>query len=576
MSGKATACSDADVCDKNWKFERDFALRFYEAMGTPLGLRQTLCLQNEDYNSVNSLPIDPGNYQEPRQFAEDYQVAELLRKSLNTPGVSPAQRSAKALSKFIACEAHNAETNTRLMAEIQPEWFGTYSYHLLHILGNLDAEVLNSLPELGKFGPGVNVGVRGEGLVPSIKYDTKPVATLPLIPYLEPLMGAHVADFWGSNLQEKARAVEGNGHFTVPKNWEIDRCAAKEPLWNSFLQSGIGTHIGRRLKRFGVDLHDQRWNQALASKAMDWGLATIDLSSASDLLSRVLVWLSLCYNQDSQGMRWYHLLCLARSPRMKMPGNKEHVALEMFASMGNGFTFPLETAIFLAVVRSVVPREDWSVCTAYGDDMIVPQRFAGQVVERLEYLGFKVNGEKTCLAGAFFESCGTDWFQGQNVRPFYLHQDPDSQIPYALQAANALRAWCVRVYGKLPRKFRGLWLWCKGRTPYQWRVYGPPELGDSCLHLGLTEAVRAGVARPLMDIGPGRDFHQWEGYLATHVRLATVDLDRRSFGVLACGLLQLEGGIESASLGREPVRGLFGRLRTEKSVVLWEDDFSWE
>lgn len=571
MSDSAHASSDA-CCNSSWKFESSFAQRFYSCVGSPLSVAQNLHVASGDYQGANSVRCNPDYYQEPERFAEDYQVAELLKKSVSIPGYTDVQRDSAALSKFLACEVTNAQTNTRLMNEAQPSWFGDYSYHFLHVLGDLDTTALGRVADLAKFGPGTNVGVAGDGLVPSIKYDTNPVCTEGLLPLLRGVMPELVVDFWGDNLLEKTKVVPGNAHFTVPKAWDVNRCAAKEPLWNSWLQGGIGRYIEKRLIRFGVDLHNQGLNQSLAEHAHRFDLATIDLSSASDMMSRVLVWLSLCYNGCEQGKRWFHLLDSARSKSMRLP-DKTEIALEMFASMGNAFTFPLETAIFLAVCRSVVPRGSWWLMTAYGDDIIVPQRYAIEVIERLEYLGFKVNSKKTCLAGTFFESCGTDWFQGQNVRPFYLSRDPGSQVPYPLQAANALRAWCLRIYGYLPERYASLWRWCKGQVPFDWRYPVPAILGDTGLHVGISDAIRSGVK--LASGNPGCEYHQWEGYLVKHVKVVSIQRDRRSFGVLCGALRQLEGDIETASKGLEPVRGLFGRPRTEKSVVLWEDDLRW-
>lgn len=565
MSVTATRPSDGSVVS-SFKFERDFALKLCEAIGTPVALGQHIRLLSNPISAC-TFSIDPRNYQEPEHFAADYQVVEILKKSLNVPGCTVESRQQKALSKFLAAEARNAETNDRLWFNQQPEWFGEFSSNVLRILGPLDTKALNEVSELGKFGPGVNVGVRGDGLVPSIKYMSLPAVTERCSAVLPGLMPAMVSDYWGENLRSKLNIVKGNSHFTVPKNFEIDRCAAKEPLWGSYLQLGIGRKIERRLVRFGVDLHDQRLNQNLASMAHDWNLATLDLSSASDLMSRVLVLLALTYNGDPNGRRWYHLLDLARSPTMRI-GESVH-SLEMFSSMGNGYTFPLETALFLAVMRTCVPREDWSLMTAYGDDMIVPQRYVAMLIERLEYLGFQVNSKKTCLAGAFFESCGTDWFHGKNVRPFYLHQDPKSPIPYALQAANALRAWCLRVYGYLPTRFKSLWLWCKGQIPTSWRHPVPKELGDVGLHVSLSEARSTGVRLA------HSTYPYWEGYLAKYAKLTMVLKDHKSFGVLAAALSHVNTTEADPTYGLEPVRGLYGRVRTEMAVVLWKDDFCW-
>lgn len=576
MSDTAPRCSDASE-RSDWIFERDFALRFYEAVGSPFAVGAATRLLAVESSGFDSIPADPRNYREPRHFAEDYQVAELLRKSKNIPGTTADTRAAKALVKFLDAEAHNAKSNDRLWGEELPPWFGVFSDHVTRILGPLSDTRLERIAELGKFGPGANVGVRSDGLVPSIKYEAKPVGTAPVIDLLPGLMPACIYDYW-TQQGSKVGVVRGNSHFTVPKDWEIDRCAAKEPLWNSFLQAGIGRSMEDSLLDIGVDLHDQRLNQNLAEMAWEWNLATLDLSSASDLMCRVLVLLALTYNGDEEGRRWFHLLHKARSPEMRIDGDWRQ--LEMFSSMGNGFTFPLETILFSAVIRTCVPARDWCVCTAYGDDMIVPQQYAPQVVECLEYLGFKINSKKSCLAGTFFESCGTDWFQGQNVRPFYLHKEPGSGIPYALQAANSLRAWCIRVYGSLPAKFAALWRWCKARVPQVWRYPVPPELGDAGLHVGISEALKTPFVSPCDDERqfrhPARlpDYNGWEGYVCKHVRLAPVNLDRKRWGVVACGLRNI-GNNEAPSRGLEPLRGLFGKPRTETGVVLWKDDFLW-
>lgn len=568
MLSSATRSCEASV-RSNWDFERGFALRFAECVNSPKSLAYALLLKDDPESALN-LSVNSRCYQEPKAFAQDYAVVELLRKSLSVPGHTARSREEKARSKFFAAEARNHQTNDRLCGPL-PDWFGTFSAHVLSILGPLSSEVLNHISELGKFGPGVNVGVRGDGLVPSIKYDSLPTITQNAAPLLPGLMPAFVREFWGSR---SPSLVRGNSHFVVPKNFEIDRCAAKEPLWLSYGQLGIGLYMMMRLKRFGVDLHDQRLNQYLAMFAMEWGLATLDLSSASDLMAYMLIVQALTYNGCEDGKRWLHLLSTFRSPEMRIKGDNglEWRRLEMFSSMGNGFTFPLETIIFLAVIRTFVPRADWCLTTAYGDDLILPQRCAPSVVDALEFLGFRVNDKKSCLAGTFFESCGTDWFLGTNVRPFYLHQDPDSRIPYALQAMNALRAWCIRVFGYLPERFRSLWKWCRRQVPDSWNYPVPPSVGDVGVHVGLSEALS--WQRAPVRAFTTEEYRGWEGWLIQAIAAVPVYRDRHSFGVLCCAI-RSAGSSERPTRGLEPVRGLFGRARPSRLIVSWADDFIW-
>lgn len=560
---QATDSSDASV-SPDLKFELEFASRFCESVGTPFAAGQYMFIKNDLPGAAFCAP-NPVNYQEPTHFAEDYAVAELLTKSMNLIGFDEKSRKSAARTKFLECEVQNSETNTRLWCFKQPSWFGEFSSQVLRVLGPLDTSALNAIADYGKFGPGAAVGVRSDGLVPSIKFDANPVCTERLVPLL-PGVIPPIALAYNAECQVPIITVPGNSHFTVPKNYKIERCAAKEPLWNSFLQLGIGSYMSQRLERFGVNLHDQTRNQRLAEAAYEGGLSTLDLSSASDLMSRVLVKLALTYNGYEHGERWLHLLDLSRSPKIKIDGAWRD--LEMYSSMGNGFTFPLETVLFLAVCRCTVPRPDWDRVAVYGDDIIAPRQYMPQIVERLVYLGFKVNSSKTCLAGTFFESCGTDWFKARNVRPFYLHRDPQSGIPYALQTANALRAWCLRVYGYLPNKYFKLWNWCKSQVPMSWRYPIPSWMGDVGLHMGIEEALLLGVEEA------SKHFPQFEGYYVKYAALTPTKVERKTWGVLIARLAQ-HGPSEAATLGFEPLRGLFGRVRTKRLVVIWNDDFVW-
>jgi hypothetical protein len=564
MSDDATTGREPDG-SAEWKFERDFARRLFRALGTPAAVRADLLLAEGDVVQLLETEIDAGRYQEPRHFAEDYQVASLLKSSPNVPGLPLDVRQSAAREKLLSCEARNAETNERLAQDL-PDWFGEFSSYVLQILGPLGDSELNRIADRATFGPGANVGVRTEGLVPSIKYETAPVCTPGLLSLLPGLMPAMVAQYHAEQGSDP-RVVPGNAHFTVPKKWNIERCAAKEPLYNSRLQSGIGELMQKRLSIFGVDLRDQRLNQYLAEMAYAWGGATVDLSSASDLMAYMLVCQALTYNGDVNGLRWFRLLCAARSPVMKIAGRR-HV-LEMFSSMGNGFTFPLETIIFLAMIKTVVPRDEQCLCTVYGDDMILPATYAAELISRLEYVGFQVNRAKTCLAGAFFESCGTDWFQGQNVRPFYLRKDPENPAPYPLHMANALREWCLRIYGEIPPKLLPVWQWCKGLVPAAFRNPVPSWMGDCGLHLDLEAALKGGVVHA--ESLPREDPRStWEGYIIRTAFIPAELTERRRWGVLMAALAQRRTSDLVPTLGQEALRGLYGRVRTGTSVVVWE------
>ncbi|DAD52682.1 TPA_asm: RNA-directed RNA polymerase [ssRNA phage SRR7976301_6] len=223
---------------------------------------------------------------------------------------------------------------------------------------------------------------------------------------------------------------------TVPKNAKTHRIIAIEPTANLFLQKGIGGYFRRVLKRVGVDLDDQGRNQSLAAEAVYSSYATLDLRAASDTVSREIVY-------DLLPFDWWWLLDHLRSPKALMPDG-DVVLLEKFSSMGNGFTFELESLIFWAISSAVQDLQGGGVCSIYGDDIIVEQVHAPAVVAALTTLGFKLNMTKSYVEGLFFESCGEHYFNGEEVTPAYQKDTFDDTREY-IRCHNRLFRWQRRV-----------------------------------------------------------------------------------------------------------------------------------
>jgi len=130
-----------------------------------------------------------------------------------------------------------------------------------------------------------------------------------------------------------------------------------------------------------------------------------------------------------------------RCPQGRLKGRL--IFYEKFASMGNGFTFELETLIFwsLCVATAAYYQEDASKVSVYGDDIIVPANIALACIEVLDFCGFKTNKEKSFVFGPFRESCGKDYFEGFPVRPFYL-KEAVQDARSAIYVANSIA--CLR------------------------------------------------------------------------------------------------------------------------------------
>jgi hypothetical protein len=392
------------------------------------------------------------------------------------------------------------------------------------MLGPLDGKALEIIEHNFSFGPGASTGVRGRGSVKSDKFDEPLHLTANLIHFVRPILG----DTWWEHQRGTKTVVKGNRFTTVPKNAKTDRGIAVEPTLNMYVQKGIGKYIKKRLLYSGIDLSQQANNQSLAQRAYRDGLATIDIAQASDSLAWGVI-LEFFPND------WQELIFLARSEYTETPDGEFH-PLEKLSSMGNGYTFELETLVFSALAFTIVPREEWADVSVYGDDIIVPQAHAHKMIDALNFLGFRVNGSKSFLAGNFFESCGADYFKGVNVRPFYLRGKGDSNIPYALQIANSLRLYSKRraILG-CDSRFKSIWLDLVKVIPSSWRkVRVPFTFGDSGLITSERECL---VTRPA-EAGH-------EGYMIKHMKIASRLRRSVTIGALLCNLTRKDqDGVE--------------------------------
>jgi len=223
-----------------------------------------------------------------------------------------------------------------------------------------------------------------------------------------------------ASIRDRCVLVDHNNITFVPKTAKSFWTIAIEPLLNGYLQKGVDKFMRQRLyrrTRVNLDLRDQSRNSAMALEGSNEGFnpyVTIDLSSASDSVSTEVV-------RHVLPPAWFDFLSQIRSPAYELYGKVK--PYNKFTSMGNGFCFPLETAIFAALTHAacIITKNpvDYRV---YGDDIICRQSVALVVLELLKYYGFKANPDKTFLFGPFRESCGKDYFGGEDVRPVYLDE----------------------------------------------------------------------------------------------------------------------------------------------------------
>jgi hypothetical protein len=212
----------------------------------------------------------------------------------------------------------------------------------------------------------------------------------------------------------RTSVVNYNKLSFVAKTAATHRAIAVEPLLSGFVQKGIDSVLRKKLSRVGLDLSDQSLNQRMARQGSfdeQEGFVTIDLRGASN--SNAIGPIEYLYPPD-----WVRLLKRTRSKEYMY--ESEVKPYKMLCSMGNGFCFPIETLTFAAICHACgagTPGVDFSV---YGDDIIVRKPVAERVLAMLKHYGFSPNEDKTFIEGPFRESCGADWFSGEDVRPFTL------------------------------------------------------------------------------------------------------------------------------------------------------------
>jgi len=244
---------------------------------------------------------------------------------------------------------------------------------------------------------------------------------------------------------------------TVPKNVNSRRTITIEPCVKQFAQQALNSHIRRHILMCPVlsnclTLHDQSKNQTLALQSSQNRLySTIDLSSASDLLSYSIV----------KKVFRNHPRFLTLLDNSRTPAYGDNTLLRKFAGMGNATTFPVQSVVFAVIaIASVLAARRLSptyrnivACSrsvrVYGDDIIVPTYAYTSAVSRLTLYGLKVNEGKSFSRGNFRESCGAHCFMGFDVKPLYIEHAPSKPLSpegIANYIAVSNQAWLKGLY----------------------------------------------------------------------------------------------------------------------------------
>ena len=415
-----------------------------------------------EYISLSSIWRDPQKYGSHGSFFAAQVLLNLYRKfPVQSEGLDPM---AKAVERFYDAEKRCRITNRRLEHYRRFDFSGgrpamqSLPVHKIfdlarkkiqRWLGPVDLEeILSSV----RHGPGGCVGVSRPFSTPYYKFSTMhytvstgaywlgaraiassdtwvralagpslPSGMMPCVPYETRI---RLAD-------TRLTIAEENEVTFVPKDATTHRAIAIEPMMNVMVQLAVGGVMKRALQRAGCDLTDQTRNQALALEGSksdgSYDPVTIDLEMASDTVSIEVV-------RELLPSDWFEILDALRSRFGQLPQGKGTIEWAKFSSMGNGFTFELESLIFYALAQAASDLEgvtEWfgdtfgptyryGQVSVFGDDIIVPQKCAHLLLRVLRFCGFRANEKKSYLSGPFRESCGADYYNGIPVRPFFF------------------------------------------------------------------------------------------------------------------------------------------------------------
>lgn len=441
-------------------------------------------------SELGDLSLDYAVFDDTWHVIAARQVEALFKKNTSFCDEASAQQSAweKFVANEVRCAVTNAELGQRLL-DLEPR-----DAAVIHGAIQKIARILGTVPRVSElelqFSGGASTTVkRGPS---SALYKLRSPAVNPAmycnlgmwlstLPHLAIRHGRVIGELDDLICLDFDAAITSGRLEFVPKDRTTLRSIVVEPTLATMAQKGYGNKIRARLKKAGLDLSvGQEKHRELARRASLTGeLATIDFSSASDLISRRVVeellpdpWTSALSSCRTSTVLYHH-----------PDGSTKRLTLLKWSSMGNGYTFELETLIFYALALAVCEvfgyRGEVSV---YGDDVILPSQAFLPFTRVCETLGFVVNTKKSYASGPFRESCGGDYLKGVDIRPCYLKGDLDLHALYRMHNFYYRRCEldvCAFLLTLIPE---------------EGRLFGPDGYGDGHL-LGSYRLKQSGAQR---------------------------------------------------------------------------------
>jgi hypothetical protein len=426
------------------------------------------CLDHDLMMSGWNRAISPYPNMSPKQKAMQSLRASLLKKFSDMPSDNA---DANALSLFLKineqCKSYKLDPSR--CSTIEAIALGEakdFLYRLFHqddqTSGNYRRLTLAEISSRLSLGNGANIGSYSTDFLSKIGTSSMSASDPRL--YKLYVQAISCDPLWSSvestrSKFREADVVQGSRLSFVPKTTEISRTICTEPVLNMLFQKGIASVLTDLLSSIcGIDLREQPdKNRRLAQLgSLDGRFGTIDLSSASDSMSIGLV-------REFFPKHVLNMLELARCRYTILPDGTK-VELHMISSMGNAYTFPLQTIFFTSLVYGAyralsVPfdrpfRHSLGNFAVFGDDIICVSEAYDLLTRLLSQCGFGVNVDKSFNTGLFRESCGHDYYHGYNVRGVYIKTLKTSSDCYS--AINRLIRWSALWEVPLPTVIHSL------------------------------------------------------------------------------------------------------------------------
>lgn len=527
------------------EFTASVVSSFLSGLDCPRALTVDMLFRNGEHDQLAKLEFNPADYSDMVSMRDAYAATKFLSKYADLS--TTFDKDKVALEKFDSFENLCRCTNSRFRAlESDPSYRGPIVWlhsavirKISKILGDFDPGEFLESPD---WGPGATTLMKRRQASSTNKFQCETGITRDLHSLFSIDVLSEVYPLWGRRLAEAGfpRFQVGNKVITVPKDSSTNRVIAIEPGINLWFQSSIGNMIKRRLRRFGVDLRYQSRNQQLAYLgSKDNKLATVDLSSASDSISTEVV-------RQLLPLDWFHAMDLCRSQYGSQSSSIRK--WEKFSSMGNGFTFQLESLIFYAIASCCAEYQHISSSdvSAYGDDVILPSACFDLLSEVMVFYGFQINRKKSHFDSPFRESCGSHYYSGVDVKPVYL-KNRLSSVLTVYRLANAVRRLSHRRMNNLAcdSAFRSVFDLLVSTVPKALRLRIPETLGDGGLISNFDEAV------------PVRARFGVEGYRVSHVMEVSKTYQDDRVGYLLAALWSMKsigpsGKIDLSKLYGDP------------------------